>query len=187
MITNTFKEENGPAPSVTPVVPTMSPEPVNPEEVKLTIHKTFKGDQISDENKKKLNFHVTGTGKKKDENGNEVNVNVDETVSYASFVNGSYTFYHLYPGEYKVTETNTGLKGYKVSVKYVVDGKTSQKVNAAEAGREYRIDITNTYHKGDQTEAPDTSDHTNLPWSAGILGISVLIGITAVIFRKRYN
>ncbi|MEE3486647.1 MAG: FctA domain-containing protein [Bulleidia sp.] len=99
------------------------------KEGSLVITKTFSGDEISDEAKKNISFTVTGP-------------DFSETVSYADFTDGSYTFEHLVPGEYTVTENNADVDGYKAETKYSVEGgKTEVKDQKTST-----VKVTNKYH-----------------------------------------
>ena len=109
------------------------------EEGTLRVKKSFTGARLTDEQKAKITFTVTGP----EDFGTK-------TFTYANMTNGVKTFTGLDEGEYTVTETNANVEGYSVTTTYSVTAGTTTETDSKvtlEEGGVAQVTVTNDYTK----------------------------------------
>ena len=101
----------------------------------LEVDKIINGVILTDDQKSKLTFTVTGP------NG------YSNSGTYDQFVNGSWKLENLPLGDYTVTETNADIEGYKLTTTYSVDGGKATVTSKETA----TVTITNNYTTNKKT------------------------------------
>ena len=95
----------------------------------LIVTKKISGVTLTDKQKQKLTFTVTGPN------------NYQDSKSYNEFVNGSWELTNLPEGEYTVTEANADVDGYTRTTTYSVAGGKTRVVK----GQDAVLTVTNSY------------------------------------------
>lgn len=98
----------------------------------LIIHKSFDGDNITQEDKDNLTFEVTyPDGTKKD-------------IQYSEFTDGRYVLENVTEGEYTVHEVNPAIEGYDFTAVTTVNGAETEKASV-EQQKNTTVEIKDTY------------------------------------------
>ena len=107
----------------------------------LKFTKSFAGDEISEENLKKIKFAV-----KKEGETTGTSFSLSEMTYSSTSKAYEKQLDNLTPGRYTVTETNAGVTGYSLTKTYEINGSTSTAAEGTvEKDNTLEIVITNTY------------------------------------------